>query len=445
MKAPLLVIAIVGTIACVALLPSLSNRQKPAALAFDPAIVTQDINWNEQRVAQDPKGAIGWSQLSAAYLRLSRLRDDNGAAVKAEEAARKSLTLRRSNNLNAALRLAQSILAQHRFTEALAATEDAMKIAPGNASARQLHTEILIELGRYDEARHEFLAQGGGASVVRARLLQLEGKTSQASEILADLAANADRNWDMSPDAKSWYHLKLGLALWDEGQASEAKQTFESAININPFDFKALAGMARLKAAQGDIAAAKEWASRSVSITPTVEAAALLEDIAAREGKADEVSTYRTLVDKVSHPDLYEFLSNPKAKTGAFKPHTHDRLYAMYLADHKRNLDDALRSAKKDMESRHDIYAFDTLAWVLHQMGRDQEAKAAMTEAMSQGTQDAKLYYHAGLIEEALTNHSVAEKMLQKALDINPTFQLGQADDARLAIERMRQRAKLKL
>src|SRR5207302_1163910 len=128
---------------------------------------------------------------------LARQTDDNSMAVKAEAAARKSLSIRRRNNMTAALRLAKSILEQHRFREALSATADAMEINPKDISAHELRAEILVELGRYDEAWKEFdkykLASTGlSGMALKARLLEIDGKPADAVSILCQAANKAD-------------------------------------------------------------------------------------------------------------------------------------------------------------------------------------------------------------------------------------------------------------
>jgi len=60
------------------------------------------------------------------------------------------------------------------------------------------------------------------------------------------------------------------------------------------------------------------------------------------------------------------------------------------------------------MTVRHDVYAWDTLAWVCFQKGLLREADAAIQKAMARGTQDARLFYHAGRIAEAMGDHAQA-------------------------------------
>ena len=76
----------------------------------------------------------------------------------------------------------------------------------------------------------------------------------------------------------------------------------------------------------------------------------------------------------------------------------------------------------KELRTRKDVYAYDLLAWGLHKEGRDREADQAMTLALREGTQDAQLFYHAGMIAHSLGRSDDARAQLTRALTLNPFF-----------------------
>jgi len=53
---------------------------------------------------------------------------------------------------------------------------------------------------------------------------------------------------------------------------------------------------------------------------------------------------------------------------------------------------------------------------------------------MRLGTRDALIHYHAGMIYQKLGARRIAEKHLRAALEINPTFDLLQAEIAKQAL-----------
>jgi Flp pilus assembly protein TadD len=107
----------------------------------------------------------------------------------------------------------------------------------------------------------------------------------------------------------------------------------------------------------------------------------------------------------------------------------------MFDANHDRTLDEALALASRELEVRKDIYGYDALAWALYKNGRYQEAADAIHSAMSLGTRDGMLYYHAGMIYMALGDDLQAQAMLSQALSINSHFDLLQSRVARETLQ----------
>jgi tetratricopeptide (TPR) repeat protein len=90
---------------------------------------------------------------------------------------------------------------------------------------------------------------------------------------------------------------------------------------------------------------------------------------------------------------------------------------------------------REELESRRDIYGYDLLAWALHRSGRDREAEAPMTRALSLGTRDAMLLFHAGMIERALGNGEAARRHLEAALETNPNWDPFHPAEARAVLD----------
>jgi tetratricopeptide (TPR) repeat protein len=104
-----------------------------------------------------------------------------------------------------------------------------------------------------------------------------------------------------------------------------------------------------------------------------------------------------------------------------------DRTLALIYADQDRHLDRALSLAEKELESRRDVYTYDALAWALYKNKRYADAEAAIAKAMSMGTPEPMFFYHAGMIAYASGKKQDAEKLLKKALELNPKFHPRQA------------------
>jgi tetratricopeptide (TPR) repeat protein len=78
--------------------------------------------------------------------------------------------------------------------------------------------------------------------------------------------------------------------------------------------------------------------------------------------------------------------------------------------------------ARRELEVRKDVYAYDVLAWALYKNDQPEAALAAVTEALQLGTRDARLFFHAGMIHHRLGDVTKAQSYLQRALATNPLF-----------------------
>ena len=84
----------------------------------------------------------------------------------------------------------------------------------------------------------------------------------------------------------------------------------------------------------------------------------------------------------------------------------------------------ALDLAQQELAVRKDIYGYDVLAWALYKNGRFEEARDAIDEALVQGTKDARLFFHAGMIYHGLGEAPKAKEFLARALATNPYFHI---------------------
>jgi tetratricopeptide (TPR) repeat protein len=96
---------------------------------------------------------------------------------------------------------------------------------------------------------------------------------------------------------------------------------------------------------------------------------------------------------------------------------------AQFLADHHRDLEEALRMAETEYKTRPTVYGADTLAWCYYKNGRIPEARKYSSKALSQNTPEAMFLYHRGLILAKAGEIGEARKALYQALSQNPYFE----------------------
>jgi tetratricopeptide (TPR) repeat protein len=101
---------------------------------------------------------------------------------------------------------------------------------------------------------------------------------------------------------------------------------------------------------------------------------------------------------------------------------TDPRTYAQFLAAHDREHALALKIASEERNTRDDLYTEDAYAWALYRTGELRGAREASDKALLLNTPDAMLWYHAGAIRIAQGEIAGGEKLVKKAMDLNPYF-----------------------
>jgi Flp pilus assembly protein TadD len=103
---------------------------------------------------------------------------------------------------------------------------------------------------------------------------------------------------------------------------------------------------------------------------------------------------------------------------------------ALFEADHGDPAR-ALAFAQEGYAATPTVRAADALAWALHRLGRETEAKRRSDEALRIGSVDPILRYHAGAIAAALGETAEARRDLTMALATDAGFSATGAAEAR--------------
>ncbi|HUK63751.1 MAG TPA: hypothetical protein VLV15_10460, partial [Dongiaceae bacterium] len=73
---------------------------------------------------------------------------------------------------------------------------------------------------------------------------------------------------------------------------------------------------------------------------------------------------------------------------------------------------------------RHSILVADAYAWALYANGRYVKAATMSRFAMSLGTRNALIFFHAGMIDLRLGRRDGARSLLARAIATNPHFSI---------------------
>jgi tetratricopeptide (TPR) repeat protein len=388
----------------------------------------QAIRFLEERVKRDPDDFIAFNKLTGYYL--LRLRETGSAAWLdlAARAARGSLkAIPAEQNLGGLSLLAQIEFASHDFVSARNHAERLTQLEPRKGYPYLLLGDALMELGDYEAARSAFreMERRGSADVAAktrlARMAALMGDNPRAERLYAEALTLAVEAVPPSRETIAWCRWQLGETAFGAGDYDRAEKHYRDSLVTFPDYYRALAGLGRALAAKGDLNGAIEHHERAVRLLPDPAFVAALGDLYQIAGRTKEAEAQYALCEQT-------------ARIGAAGGQLYNRQLALFYADHDLKPDEAYQLARREYETRRDVYGADALAWAALKAGKVDEARQAVKEALRLGTQDAKLFYHAGMVARAAGDRATAQEYLQRALKLNPRFDPRQARIARQSL-----------
>ncbi len=347
----------------------------PAAL---PGVaISPTVAFLKARTVEDPLDYVAHNRLASSYVKLLR---DSGefaylelAAVEARASLEAVPAERNPGGLSA---LALVDFESHDFSGARSNAQRAYEIDPNNTGALALCGDAELELGNYDRATtiyEQLGAEAASAPVLarRARLAELHGHTDDAARLLAEAG-----------DQDGWYHVRRGELLFRAGDLGGAESEYLKA----PESFAQLDHLAELRAAQGQYDEAVAAYTKLFEQSGRAEILQAIGDLYGFRGQADQAKPW---YDRAKNA----YLDSVRSGNNHYLHHL-----AEFYCDSEEDPAEALRWARKDLEIRHSIYAWDALAWALYKSGDLAGAKDASQKATSLGTRDAHLLYHAAMI-----------------------------------------------
>ncbi len=370
--------------------PSSAGRAGPAGV--DPAALRDRdnlIGTLQARLRSTPKDQRSWSTLALAYVEQARVTADPTYYGKAGAALARARALAPHDSVMYAA-TATLEAARHEFTQALRDSGRALQVNPYSAVAEAIRADALTELGRYDAAlraahRADDLDPGPSTFARLSYQAELRGDLPEAARLMR----LSQRESGTSASSYAFATFHLGELARAAGQPALAAHHYRNALDADPTYMPALAGVARLEVARGDLAAAVRDYTRVVQRLPLTEYVVELGELYQATGRqqlADEQYAVATA----------------SARLFAANGVTTDLETAVFEADHGSPAD-ALAAARTEWSRRHSIHTADALAWALHASGKDRKALSYARQANALGTRDARIVFHLGAIEAA--NH----------------------------------------
>ncbi|MCM3870415.1 MAG: tetratricopeptide repeat protein, partial [Pyrinomonadaceae bacterium] len=367
-----------------------------------------------------------YNKLNGYYLQRARESGDVKYFELAERAARASLKVVADEmNTGGLAGLAQALHNLHDFAGARDHAQRLVELEPRKSYTYQILGDALLELGDYEKAEESYRQMqrmSGGLvtftnEVRLARLDHLHGRMDAMKARYTKALVIASESVPTVPEDVAWCRWQLGEAAFAEGNYEKAEQAYRDALTTYPDYYRALASLGRVRAARGDLGGAIEQYEKVVKLLPDPVFVAALGDLYKLAGREEEAARQYALVEHI-------------ARLSKLNGQLYNRQLAMFYADHDMKPAEAYELAKKEYDGRRDVLGADALAWTAFKAGKVPEAQAAIKEALRFNTQDAKLFYHAGLIARAAGDQVAARDWLARALKLNPKFDPWQSANA---------------
>ncbi len=405
-------------------IPTLGFSPVPEALLTPVPTATQRIIHDAQAgVARNPKDAQAYAALGAAYFQQARETGDVNDYELAERSLNLSLDIVSADfSSEAPLEsLAEVCMGEHRFAEALTYSQRALSLGSGDVSPFAIVGDAETDMGQYDKASLAYarltppdMTLAPHAAYARdsrtAYLHFVAGDTAEAIHLMK-VAVTEGVEAQLPQENLAWLYFELGEFLTQAGDTLSANAAYVAALQTHSGDYRALAGLAKLRANNGRYAEAIVLYNKAIAVVPMPIFVGELGDLYAKIGDQAEARQQYKLVEYIG-------------LLGKINQVLHNRDLALFYADHDIKLPESLILAQKEFEVRHDIYTWDALAWALYKNGRFAEANKASENALQHGTRDSLLLFHAGMIADKLGDSDQARKDLTEALAINPHFHL---------------------
>ena len=369
------------------------------------------------RVEADPNDAATQRDLGLALMQRVRETADPSLYAPAETALQRARELAPDDVL-VLVGLGGLQLGRHEFALALESGEEAVEVFPDYAPAHGVVVDALVELGRYEEATTEVermvklsadLPSLARLSYVR----ELRGDLPGALEAMRRAADSPG----LAPENTAYVTALLGNLLVASRDPDAAQAAYEAAIDLVPNHAPSIAGLGRLAVGRGDLAEAARQFERAAAILPLPEYVIALGEVRATAG--DDAEARQSF--ELARAEIALFQASGV---------TVDLELALFEADHG-DPTRALALAEAAAARAPTVRAADAVAWALHRLGRDEDAKVHADAALRLGSRDPLLRFHAGAIAAALGDARAARQDLELALATDPGFSATGAAEAR--------------
>jgi tetratricopeptide (TPR) repeat protein len=342
----------------------------------------------------EPRQAI--ERLGWLLVKKARVTFDSGYYKLAEQCAA-CLDLAGPKSAEALLLRAHVLQSLHRFNEAETLAQDLVRTRQRPFDYGVLG-DVLIDQGKIREGVAAYqkmvdLRPDLQSYTRAAHVRWLTGDLAGASELMKLATSSSSPN---DSEAGAWAYTRLALYQLQEAQTNEALQSCNAALSLQNDYAPALFVRGRILLFSNRVADALLDLNKASDASALLEYQWILADALRQQGDFARASSVEAQI----------------AKSGASED---PRTLSLYLATRGENINLAVQLAEHELTNRQDIFTHDALAWAMAAAGRHREAFEQMNQALSEGTRDARLFLHAGIISTLNNENQQAVKWLERA------------------------------
>src|SRR5919205_788116 len=345
-----------------------------------------DENIAQQQALISNGARSGLERLGWTFVKKARLTFDASYYILAEQCAQ-CMEANGAKGPDTLLLTAHALQSLHRFHEAEAAARELVSTRERPFDYGVLG-DVLIDQGKVREGAAAYqkmidLRPDLQSYARAAHVGWLTGDLNGAIELMK-LATTASSSND--PEAGAWAFTRLALYQLQRGATKQSLESCDAALSLQSDYAPAMLARGRTLLAMNHGGEALVELQRAAKLNPLPEYQWILEDALNVKSQISETEDPRTL--------------------------------SLYFATRHEDVERAVKLAEQELTNRGDVFTHDALAWALAAAGRATEAQQHMDQALSEGTADARLYLHAGVIAALNNDDKQARRWLEEAAAI---------------------------
>jgi tetratricopeptide (TPR) repeat protein len=388
------------------------NKAPVAAAIFDNTLglvltpqtgesrTDKEISRLQQRIREGRNVELWLDQLGWAFVAKARESFDPGFYKLADQCAL-SIEKRNPQSQEAILLRAYVLQNLHRFKESETLARRLVQ-QRGLSFDYGLLGDALMEQGKLGDAVEAYqrmmnLKPDLHAYARAAHMRWLKGDLEGAIEAMQLAVGAASPN---DAEFAAWVNTRLATYLFQAGKFDETEARCAFALSLQSDYAPTLLLKGKMLLAQSQFPQAVDALRDATKLNPLPEYQWTLAEALRATGHENEASAVEAQLRQ------HGASSDP-------------RTLALYLATRHESPETALRLARAESDSRGDVFSHDALAWSLVAAGNLAEAQSEMQRALAEGTEDARLFFHAGIIALQAGHSADAERWLRKASELS--------------------------